>query len=161
MCLLTAYFACGNFLGGQLFFSRFDGVVGTRIGYMGGSVERPTDREIARGETGHYETTEVMYNASVARYEDLVHFFFEIHDFTQEDGQGPDIGAQFRSAIFTSDDGERAVIAAAVRFLEADGYAVATKVLPRAALWPPGRERLEYYDSTDEAPTCHTWHRIF
>jgi peptide methionine sulfoxide reductase msrA/msrB len=161
MALLTAYFACGCFWGAQHYFSRFDGVVSTRVGYMGGWVDNPTYAQVKTGDTGHLETTEVTYDSSLTSYESLVRFFFEIHDFSQDDGQGPDIGSQYLSVIFAEDEREREAAEATIAILEARGFSVATRVLPPSTFWKAEDHHQDYYEGSAASPYCHSYHKLF
>jgi methionine-S-sulfoxide reductase len=163
MALLTAYFACGCFWGAQYYFSKLEGVSSTSVGYMGGTVDNPTYRRVKRGDTGHFETTEVTYDTTVTTYENLVHFFFEIHDFSQDDGQGPDIGSQYLSAVFTADDHEREIVDRSIAYLREKRYEVATKILPLTTFWKADEYHQNYYDKDDSeaSPYCHSYHPIF
>ena len=86
-----AWFASGCFWGAEYYFTKLKGVENTSVGYMGGKTENPSYKDVCTQTTGHYETIEVEYNSEKISYEKLVRYFFEIHDFTQTDGQGPDI----------------------------------------------------------------------
>jgi peptide methionine sulfoxide reductase msrA/msrB len=162
MGLLTAYFACGCFWGAQHYFSQFGGVVSTRVGYMGGHVDRPTYAQVKAGATGHLETTEVTYDSSETNFEELVRFFFEIHDFSQEDGQGPDVGPQYLSAVFVASAREREIAEATIAILRGMGHRVATRVLPAAQFWKAEAYHQNYYaERPDSSPYCHAFHKIF
>jgi peptide methionine sulfoxide reductase msrA/msrB len=156
-----AYFACGCFWGAQHYFSTFDGVVSTRVGYMGGWVDNPTYPQVKKGDTGHLETTEVTYDSDVTNYEKLVRFFFEIHDFSQEDGQGPDIGSQYLSVIFAEDEHERETAEATIAILEERGLHVATRILPPSTFWKAEDYHQDYYQHSTSSPYCHSYHKLF
>ena len=103
----TAYFSAGCFWGVEYYFKRLKGVLGTKVGFMGGDFENPSYKAVKTGKTGHLETIRVDYDPSIVPYEALVNYFFEIHDFEQADGQGIDIGTQYLSAIWFQNTVER------------------------------------------------------
>lgn len=156
-----AYFACGCFWGAQYYFNKCKGVVSTVVGYMGGTVDSPSYQQVKKGDTGHLETTEVTYNPEEISYEDLVKYFFEIHDFTQKDGQGPDIGSQYLSGVFYNDESEKATIEKVIGILKEKGQDVATKVLPPAKFFPAEDYHQMYYEHKGTTPYCHVHRKIF
>ena len=103
-----ATFGAGCFWGVEAAFRQLDGVTGTRVGYAGGKVENPTYKQVCRDNTGHAEVVEVTYDTEKVPYEQLLAVFWAEHDPTQVNRQGPDVGSQYRSAIFTHDDAQRA-----------------------------------------------------
>ena len=100
MELKKAYYAGGCFWGVEHLFQSKEGVTDAVSGYQGGDTDNPTYQDVLTGRTGHLEAVEISYDPAVVNYEELTKFFFEIHDPTQANGQGPDIGAQYLSAVF-------------------------------------------------------------
>lgn len=134
-----AYFAAGCFWGVEYAFSKYPGVIDAVSGYQNGTADHPSYEEVCSGRTGHAEAVRVTYDPARASYEDLVRFFFRIHDPTEIDRQGPDIGTQYRSALFTVDDDQRAVAERVKAELEAAdlfrGRPIATQIEPARTFW--------------------------
>ena len=144
-----ATFGAGCFWGVEAAFRRVDGVVETRVGYMGGTKEEPTYPEVCTGRTGHAEVVEVVYDPERVSYEDLLGVFWQIHDPTTRDRQGPDVGSQYRSVIFThSPDQERAARASKER-LERSGRLrrpVVTEIRPAGTFWPAEEYHQRFFE---------------
>lgn len=157
----TAYFASGCFWGTEFYFMKATGVKHTAVGFMGGHVENPTYQQVCGKDTGHLETTEVEYDTTKTSYEDMVKLFFETHDFTQSNGQGPDIGPQYLSCIFYNDDTEKTIAEKYIAILESKGYKVATMLKPVSVFWKAEDYHQQYYDKKSGRPYCHHYTKIF
>lgn len=157
----TAYFASGCFWGTEYFFMKAPGVKKTSVGFMGGHVENPTYEQVCQKNTGHLETTEVIFDPAVTSYEEMVKLFFETHDFTQTDGQGPDIGPQYRSCIFYADESQKAVAEKYSNILTEKGYRVATMLKPVSRFWKAEDYHQQYYAHKGSTPYCHKYSKIF
>lgn len=161
VALSQAVFASGCFWGTQYFMARIAGVVHTDVGYTGGEVENPTYEQVCQGKTGHLEALLVYYDKAKVSYQELVRVFFETHNFSQQDGQGPDIGPQYLSAVFVSDDEEKKIVQGLIGELEAMGQKVATTVRPRDKFYVGEDYHQNYYESKGGTPYCHTYRQIF
>jgi len=157
----TAYFAGGCFWGMEHLLQEVDGVTDVRSGYMGGHTEKPTYHEVSSGRTGHAETVEVVYDPARVAFEELATLFFEIHDPTQVDRQGPDMGSQYRSAIFYSDDEQKLTAERLIGILKEKGYDVATEVSEAASFWEAEDYHQDYYEKSGGRPYCHTRQKRF
>ena len=159
----TAYFASGCFWGTEYYFEKGDGVITTDVGYMGGSVKNPTYRQVCTGETGHLETTQVVFNPEKTSYEAMVKLFFETHDFSQTDGQGPDIGSQYHSAIFVTDKAQEEIANKYKKLLMQKGYFVATEIRQAVGhpFWVAEDYHQNYYTHKNGTPYCHVYRKLF
>lgn len=157
----TAYYAGGCFWGVEHLLQKKEGVESVESGYMGGDVNNPTYEEVCTGNSGHLEVVKVIYNPSEITYEELTKFFFEIHDPTQENGQGPDIGNQYRSAIFYSNNKEKETIIKIIEILKEKGYNVVTSTLPVQKFWSAEEYHQDYYEKNHKEPYCHMYKRKF
>jgi len=116
-----AVFAAGCFWGVESTFQQMDGVKSTTVGYIGGKVKNPSYELVCTGITGHAEAVEVEYNPNVVSFEKLLDTFFQLHDPTTLNRQGPDVGTQYRSAAYFSDDEEKKIIESKVNTLNESG----------------------------------------
>ncbi len=156
-----AIFASGCFWGTEYYFQRAPGVISTTVGYTGGHVDNPTYKQVCTDTTGHAEAVEVLYDPAIISYEQLAKLFFETHDFTQLNRQGPDIGTQYRSAIFYLDDEQKQLATQLIQTLNQKGYNVKTQLAPAGKFWPAEEYHQDYYDKTKKLPYCHIYRQIF
>lgn len=158
-----AYFAGGCFWGVEYLFEKQDGVISATSGYMGGANDQPTYKEVCSGQSGHIETVEVTYNPALVSYETLAKLFFEIHDPTQANGQGPDIGSQYVSAIFYETEAEKKKAEELIELLKSNGYDVVTQLIPAPAhtFWEAEEYHQNYYVRTKKQPYCHRYQKRF
>jgi peptide methionine sulfoxide reductase msrA/msrB len=156
-----AIFAGGCFWGVEYHFKKAPGVLSTAVGYIGGRKDNPTYKEVCGKDTGHAEAIEVTYDPARTTYEDLAKLFFEIHDPTQVDRQGPDIGDQYRSEIFALDEAQKAAAEKLIGILKQKGYAVATKVTPATTFWKAEDYHQDYYTKKGQQPYCHKYTKRF
>ena len=116
-----AVFAAGCFWGVESTFQQMDGVKSTTVGYIGGKVKNPSYELVCTGLTGHAEAVEIVYNPNEVTFEKLLDTFFELHDPTTLNRQGPDIGTQYRSATYFSNDDEKQIIENKINTLNESG----------------------------------------
>ncbi len=133
-----ATFAAGCFWGVEEAFRTTPGVTATRVGYVGGNKDEPTYEEVCSGRTGHAEAVEVEFDPDAVSFEELLETFWSAHDPTQVNRQGPDIGTQYRSAIFPQNDDQKAAAERSIAALEGAGRfrrPVATRIEPSSRFW--------------------------
>ena len=156
-----AYFAGGCFWGVEYFFNKQEGVLDALSGFMGGHTLNPTYQDICYKDTGHLEVVEVLYDSKKISYENLTKLFFEIHDPTQRDGQGPDIGSQYLSAVFVCNEEEKKVVDKLSEELRKSSLHVVTKVLKKQEFYPAEDYHQYYYKKTGKMPYCHHYTKRF
>ena len=159
--LKKAYFAGGCFWGVEYHLEKLPGVKSVVSGFMGGHVKDPSYRQVVSTRTGHVETVEVVYDPNKISFETLAKNFFEIHDFTQTDGQGPDIGTQYLSVIFYNDAKEKAVVEKLVGILSTKGYKVATTIKRADTFYAAEGYHQDYYERSGKLPYCHSYSKVF
>ena len=156
-----AIFAGGCFWGVEYWFERVPGVLSASSGYIGGNKAEPTYEEVCGHGTGHAEAVEVLYDPARASYRGLAKLFFEIHDPTQVDGQGPDRGDQYRSEVFYTTPEQKQTAEALIGELKARGLKVATRVTEATQFWPAEGYHQDYYSKRGGAPYCHARKRLW
>lgn len=146
--MAIATFAAGCFWHVEHAFRQVRGVLDAEVGYTGGHVEQPSYRQVCTTDTGHAEAVRVEYDEEQMSYEDLLAVFWECHDPTQLNRQGPDVGAQYRSAIFWHDDDQRERAERSKRDLERSGRLsapIVTEIVPARAFWRAEEYHQRYF----------------
>jgi peptide methionine sulfoxide reductase msrA/msrB len=156
-----AIFAGGCFWGVEHHFQNVPGVLSTTVGYTGGRTDHPMYEQVCSKKTGHAEAMEVLFDTKRVSYEDLARLFFEIHDPTQVNRQGPDIGDQYRSGIFYMDEEQKRTAERLIDILKQKGLRVATEVTQAGRFWPAEDYHQKYYHKTGKQPYCHVRTRRF
>jgi len=152
----SAIFGAGCFWGVEYVFERVPGVISTEVGYAGGLTDHPTYREVCSHTTGHAEVARVAFDPEVVTFEQLLEVFWAMHDPTQVDRQGPDVGDQYRSVVFTGSDEQRAVAEASrAKAQERFERPVETEIAGAATFWPAEDYHQRYYDKNGHEPYCH------
>ena len=152
-----ATFGAGCFWGVEEAFRRIEGVTGTAVGYLGGSLENPTYEDVCTGRTGHAEVVQVEYDPSRVSFERLLDVFWESHDPTTLNRQGPDIGTQYRSAIFFHDEEQEAAAPASKERVDASGQfrrPIVTEIT-RATPFYRAEEYHQQYLAKRGRSSCH------
>ena len=155
--MAKATFAAGCFWGVEAAFRRIPGVLGTRVGYIGGKTENPTYQQVCTDTTGHAEAVEVEFDPATTPYTSLLNVFWENHNPTQVNRQGPDVGAQYRSAIFFHSPEQEAEARASKEALDKSGKykaKIATQIVPEATFYPAEEYHQQYLEKRGLA-TCH------
>ena len=154
--LANAIFAGGCFWGVEHLMRKVKGVVSVTSGYTGGQLRNPSYQQVKSGDTGHVEAVWIVYDPAEVEYRTLLRHFFEIHDFTQTDGQGPDIGSQYLSKVFWAGEEQRVVAEQTIAELEAMGYKVATELRPAVRFWRAEEYHQKYFIKKNQEETeCH------
>ncbi|MEW6014057.1 MAG: bifunctional methionine sulfoxide reductase B/A protein [Candidatus Zixiibacteriota bacterium] len=156
-----AYFAGGCFWGTEYLLEQVEGVISTRVGYMGGKTRNPTYKEVCYENTGHAEAVEVVFDPTKTDYEKLARYFFEIHDPTQLNRQGPDVGDQYRSAVFYVDETQKQIAEKLIKILKDKGYKVVTEVTKAGEFFEAEKYHQDYYNYTGKEPYCHFYQKRF
>lgn len=158
MALKKATFAAGCFWGVEARFMKVKGVVDTTVGFMGGWTENPSYRDVCTDRTGHAEVVHLTYDDSVVSYEHLLEVFWSSHDPTQMNRQGPDVGTQYRSAIFYHDDDQRQAAERSKAVLGSSGRfkrPIVTQIEKAGTFWR-AEEYHQKYLQKKGLDACHT-----
>ncbi|MDN7025806.1 peptide-methionine (S)-S-oxide reductase MsrA [Methanoculleus sp. FWC-SCC1] len=154
-----ATFGAGCFWGVEEAFSKIPGVVSTAVGFMGGTTENPSYREVCTGRTGHAEVVEVVYDPERVSYSDLLDVFWRIHDPTTRDRQGPDVGSQYRSVIFYHTPEQEAAARESKEQLRRSGRLsrdIVTAIEPASTFWRAEEYHQQYFAKQGRAG-CRFW----
>ena len=157
----SAIFAGGCFWGVEHLLNKQEGVQSAISGYIGGSVVAPSYEEVCTKKSGHAEAVKVIFDPTKISYETLAKLFFEIHDPTQEGGQGPDIGPQYRSEVFYNSPEQKETIEKLIAILQSKGYNVVTKVTPATDFFDAENYHQNYYNRKGTEPYCHIYKKKF
>jgi len=153
----TASFAAGCFWGVEARFREMDGVLDAVSGYMGGVTENPTYKDVCGGHTGHAETVQVMFDDEKVSYQELLDLFFDMHNPTTLNRQGPDFGSQYRSAVFWYDQEQHSAARQKISEINESGKwpaAVVTEVTPAKTFWRAEEYHQRYFEKNG-AGYCH------
>lgn len=153
-----AIFAAGCFWGVEAAFRGIPGVLGVVVGYTGGRTEDPSYEDVCSKHTGHAEAVEVSFDPEKISYEDLLKVFWGIHDPTTMNRQGPDVGTQYRSAIFYLNEKQKAVAEASKKALQksiSDGKDIVTEVIPAVVFWRAEEYHQRYFEKHGRIK-CHS-----
>jgi peptide-methionine (S)-S-oxide reductase len=156
--LQTATFGAGCFWGVEWVFRKVPGVLDAVSGYAGGHTQDPTYREVCSHTTGHAEVVRVTFDPDVVTYDQLLDVFWAMHDPTQVDRQGPDVGDQYRSTILTGSDEQRTIAEASrARAQAAFARPIATTIEPLDTFYPAEGYHQRYYEGNGHQPYCHVF----
>ena len=128
---------------------------------MGGHVKNPSYEQVVYTDTGHAETVEVIYDNSKISFEELTKYFFEIHDPTQLNRQGPDVGKQYRSTIFYANESQKQVIEKLIEILKNKGFDVVTSIESVSDFYAAEAYHQNYYNNNGNLPYCHVYKKKF
>ncbi|MFZ4076564.1 MAG: bifunctional methionine sulfoxide reductase B/A protein [Legionellaceae bacterium] len=150
-----AILAGGCFWGVAYYLGLVPGVLSVEAGYTGGQTLEPSYEDVCTDTTGHYEAVRVLYDVRLTTYSAVLKRFFEIHDPTQANGQGPDLGFQYRSAVFCYNEDQQREVRRQLALLTLKHYTVVTEVLQAQIFWPAEGYHQDYYLRHKKQPYCH------
>ena len=157
----AAIFAGGCFWGVEYLMKKQKGVISVESGYIGGAVKNPTYEIVCSTESGYAEAVKIVFDPSLTDYESLAKIFFEIHDPTQLNGQGPDIGEQYRSEIFYTNTQQKIIADNLIKILKEKEYDIATKVTSATEFYKAEDYHQDYYKRKGTSPYCHKYTKRF
>ena len=156
MAIQTATLGAGCFWGVEWVFRQVPGVIDVVSGYSGGHTENPTYREVCTHTTGHAEVVQITFDDQRVSYGQLLEVFWAMHDATQMNRQGPDVGSQYRSIILAHSEEQRATAEASKASAQARiSRPIATEIVPFEDFYPAEDYHQRYYDKTGHEPYCH------
>lgn len=153
-----ATLAGGCFWGVEELIRKLDGVVDTTVGYTGGALENPTYEDVKTGRTGHAESIQIEFEPGKISYEEILRYFFRLHDPTTPNQQGNDVGTQYRSAIFYHDEGQREVAERVKKEVDGSGKwqrPVVTEIVPASTFWKAESYHQDYLQRYPWGYNCH------
>ncbi len=156
--MAKATFAAGCFWGVESAFRQVKGVTSATVGYTGGSSENPTYEDVCTGQTGHAEAVEVEYDPAAVSYEELLNTFWAMHDPTTPNRQGPDVGSQYRSAVFFHDEAQEAAARASKQQLGSGGALgapIVTEIVPARTFYPAEEYHQRYFEKRGVSTPSH------
>jgi len=152
----TATHAGGCFWGVEELVRKLPGVVDTTVGYAGGTLDNPRYEDVKKGRTGHAESLQIVFDPSKISYDDILDFFFRLHDPTTANRQGNDIGTQYRSAIFYHDDAQRDAAQRAIQRAQPKWpRPIVTEVVPFTNFYEAEDFHQDYLQRNPHGYTCH------
>lgn len=153
-----ATFGAGCFWGVEASFRKIKGVISTAVGYMGGSLKNPTYEQVCSGETGHAEVVQVTYDQAIVSYYELLTVFWSVHNPTQLNRQGPDIGSNYRSVIFYHDTEQGQIARKSKERLQVSGRfgfgKIVTQILPASEFWRAEEYHQQYFEKHGDHGAC-------
>ena len=153
--------AAGCFWGVEYYIKKLDGVIFAESGYCGGDEPYPDYKKVCTGTTDYLEVVRIIFDTDKTPLENVLKYFFEIHDFEQTDGQGPDIGEQYKSAVFCYTNEQRNIAENIISLLTNMGYKVATAIKDMKPYYVAEEYHLDYYNKQESVPYCHMPTKVF
>lgn len=139
-------FAAGCFWGVEAEFRKMPGVIDTQVGYTGGHTKNPSYKDVCEGDTGHAEAVEIIFDPKKTSFETLLHFFWKMHNPTTLNRQGPDVGSQYRSAIFTHSTKQKEIAEREKEALIKSGKKIVTEIVPAGPFYRAEEYHQRYHD---------------